>query len=284
MSKKRTPGMSEQDGKTKKSILLFLMNCTAYSSSTSDIREHLLLTSNIRETKGIIKHIHDLRSFGIIQEDPLNQPGKEYRYLVSDISNVLEYFSKSSSLHEVMETSFFKAHITNIIDLFPIEQPSSSTINPDKKALQIGLKYSPTLLDAIVKRNITSDTINQFMDSKAMSTIAILSYGSRLCMTSFRKVSEKIGGYRDPYRDLAGRVSKNMDTSYVDVENYVRSHPLPFIITNYIETDCVGKIITASVIASNDFKNDMRELAYLTYEGIIKREGVDTAFNSLGMS
>lgn len=248
MTTKKIQGQSEPDGKTKKEILLYIMNHERYIASTPEIRDHLRQKFNIREPKGVNKHIDDLVKASLIIECPGYKIGLEKKYTISEIYDLANYFKSDEHCIDFIRTPYYQENTKALFDMFCKKRPDAKE---SVDLFLIGLKHSPAFLDFVfLNEEKIQERINNTLELVIPQTIFALKAGiEQLYITCKNEQHEgrPIIGLKNAY--------KKTTTNLENYKEVLEKIPLVLVTISLLVSDVhTGKIdFTESV--KTDFEN-----------------------------
>lgn len=143
---------------------------------------------------------------------------------------------------------------------------------------KIGLKYSPALLDDMINKKLTKESIGQVINTKIISTLSLLHCGAwlqRMCMVE----KAKKANFRHRYL-CAGTESK-INNRFESMKKYMQDNPLPYVINDYIAVSLASGHISEDIAASDEFTEDILKLTRLTYGELAGEDVIDNVIMGL---
>lgn len=248
MTTKKIQGQSEPDGKTKKEILLYIMNHERYVASKPEIRDYLRQKLNIREPKGVNKHIDDLVKASLIIECPGYKIGLEKKYTISEICNLANYFKSSESCIDFIRTPYYQENTKELFDMFCKKRPDAKEYND---LFSIGLKHSPAFLDFVF---LNEEKIQQRIDNTLELVIPQTTLGLKTGI-ELLYITCKNGQQQ-------GRPIRGLDNAYrkttTNIEKYkeaLEKIPLLLVTISLLVSDVYSGKIDLTESVKTDFEN-----------------------------
>ncbi|ETA67327.1 hypothetical protein MettiDRAFT_0747 [Methanolobus tindarius DSM 2278] len=126
----RSRGNANPIGKTKKEILLFLLNHDG-KAKKGDIREYLRVEHQIRENKGVSNHLEQLVKIGLIYKDPHFKNGMDLYFFITDDFNsfVKIYCENFRDIDQLITSNHFIANAHQLVDTFANSIPKIKTLD-----------------------------------------------------------------------------------------------------------------------------------------------------------
>lgn len=148
----------------------------------------------------------------------------------------------------------------------------------DIECVKIGLKYSSTLLKDLIEKNITSESVENFINSRALITVTIMRYGAYLESVACEKVANR-RHLRNYHTIIAKNTEGLLNNGFSRAVEYMKGRPIPFLVCGYIDLETLNGTISTDVLNGVEFKNDMQTLSTYTYGKIAGKKNVIEAYH-----